>query len=602
MASLSAIGANLFLLVAAWGYGCSLERWLPQSFSFLDRLAFSLLGGLGLTGTLLFVVGQLWFSKAAILLTLLPGVILGLKALPSVIKGISAKPILDRKSALPAAIVLIVLSTAAIGGLAEPVGDIRMDAIAYHFLGPKVWVQEKLIRPVPDESLTAFPAIVETQYAALMAVGGQRAPTFFATIAFGSLILLLFSLASRSGLNPSYVLWVGAIVLTMPVVYRGGYGGFVDVTYSSFVLAAARLAFDARSPVHYAVCGAFCGFAMGTKYTGVIATGLVLISAFVPTTRLQALGADRRSKNMGILCGAALLFASPWYLRNWIVLGCPIYPPPPFLLRFFTVRYFPADALHQLAARIWREGQGMGRNLTDLALLPFHLTYHPANFINGAGGIGLTPLALAPFGLVRCWRDAFLRFLAIFASLQTLVWFVSAQEARYLIHGYVIAGIFAAWGWSYVKRVSPRWGAVCAGVIVGVSVLYGMAMICSARGDDVRAALSASFNSSRRSVEIPFVGAFEYLNRESSVTKVIILSPRVPPYYLDKPYVKPLGRLGEQVLAPNWRDQLLPELKRLHISDVLDVRSEDDDFKLKDLVGLQLVLEEKDTRIYRVLN
>jgi hypothetical protein len=82
----------------------------------------------------------------------------------------------------------------------------------------------------------------------------------------------------------------------------------------------------------------------------------------------------------------------------------------------------------------------------------------------------------------------------------------------------------------------------------------------------------------------------------------MILSPRVPPYYLDKPYVKPLGRLGEQVLAPNWRDQLLQELKRLHISDVLDVRAVDDDFKLKDLVGLQLVLEEKDARIYRVLN
>ena len=34
----------------------------------------------------------------------------------------------------------------------EPVGDIRSDTISYHYLGPRVWLRDGVIRPVLDES------------------------------------------------------------------------------------------------------------------------------------------------------------------------------------------------------------------------------------------------------------------------------------------------------------------------------------------------------------------------------------------------------------------------------------------------------------------
>lgn len=243
----------------------------------------------------------------------------------------------------------------------------------------------------------------------------------------------------------------------------------------------------------------------------------------------------------------------------------------------------------------------MGVNLLSLFFLPFHLTYHPANFMNGAGGIGIVPLALGPFGLFECCCGRFVKGLGLFALLQTIVWFVTMQESRYLIHVYVIAAIFGVCGWRYVVRVSKSIGRPLSGVVVATSVLYGVFMIGSARIDDVHAAVSSSFNEKRRSAEVPYLDSFCYLNKESSVTNVLILDPLVPPYYLDKDYVKPVGRRGEEAIphATNLQ-QVLAKIPHLHVSHVLDVRSAEAPFRLPDHPhNLTLVFEREDQRVYR---
>src|ERR1700740_5839 len=171
MRSLPAILANLVLAVAALGWGSVLRSLIPKSFSQLDRFVLMLLGGLGIQGTILFCVGQVRFSSPAIVLVLLAGVSLSLRPAADVIpkyrKALGGVPL----PFLPAAIVLLVLLVTAVGGLALPVGDTNDDAIAYHYLGPKVWLRERAIQPVPEEIQTYFPVVVETQYAALMSLG-----------------------------------------------------------------------------------------------------------------------------------------------------------------------------------------------------------------------------------------------------------------------------------------------------------------------------------------------------------------------------------------------------------------------------------------------
>lgn len=598
--------ANALLLVAVIGYGSLLGPLFSRTFSRIDRIAFVLLGGLGALGTLLFLVGQVRFSRLVVLVVLVPGLVLGARFVVRVVRSTQGAFRGLTLPVLPVGISAAVFLLTLIGGLAAPTGDIKTlgiknDSIAYHFLAPRVWLRNQIVRPIPDECLTAMPAIVETDYGALISLGGARAPDLFAAAKLLVLLLVCAGLALRLDLDIRERWWAIALIATMPVVYIGVTGGFVDAVYSGFVLAALRIALDLESQTSWILFGLFCGFAMGTKYTGIIACGLLIISALVASTAhkssLRAL-----SRGIAVATVVASCVAAPWYLRNWVLLGSPMYPPPPGVGHIFHVRYLPVDAIRRFHIEVWREGHGMGRDFWNFLMLPFHLTLYPADFLDGPGGIGLVPLALAPFGLLACRRDPILGAVGLFAVLQTAVWFVTEQDGRFFVHVLALLAIAGLLGWRYVAHAGTVRARILAGMVVAVSVLYGTFMIGRLQAENVHSVVSTRFEAQREQAEIPFLESFEKLNADSSVTKVLFLDPYVPAYYSGKPYIKVFGRWGEQTL-PNVTTvpQVLSQLGALHVSHILDVRWPDGKFEVpENTPGLTLVFERPDQRIYRV--
>lgn len=601
MRFLPAIFANIILLASALGLGGLLRPLFPEKFSEMDRFALSLLGGFGLLGTVLFCVGQFWFSRTAILLVLLPAMLLSIGIFRGALR--TCRTIFATGSApmIPVAVVSCVLIVTVIGGFAEPVGDMNSDAIAYHYHGPKVWLREGVIRPVADEILTSFPAAVETQFAALMSLGGVRAAGLFSFASLVSLLLVAASLGMRLGLDGRGAWWVMALSATMPAVYRGAYGGFIDVLFAGMLLGAARIAFDAVTLRHYALFGIFCGIAMGTKYTALISWVLLVLCCFVISALWRRQSLVLLLKSLGVSCAVAIVVCAPFYLRNWLLFGCPIYPPPPGLLRWFPATKLLPAVLLEVQRNVVETGVGLGRGVGKLLLLPFNLTYHTADF-RGAGGIGLAPLALGPLGILACRRNPFAWALALFAFLQMMAWFATAQVSRYAIHVYVLGAIFAVLGWQYIAKRGSKYARGVAALVLAFSVLYGLYMIVPDRIADMHAAVSPAFEDKRRHEEIPYLESFDYLNAQPSVSKVLILGPYVAPFYSDKPYVKPLGRWGEQTLPDaNNLQAVQAQSRELHVSHVLDVFPENGPLKLpENSPGLTLVFQRKDQRVYRI--
>ena len=598
------ISGNLLVFLSAFGFGGFLRPLLPRSFSKVDRLAVIPLGGFGLQGLLLYLVGLVRFTPAVIFSLLIPGALLGIRCLLQEARAGGLSLVVAKMPAVAGIVIALVLGVTALAGFAEPVGDERYDALYYHYLGPKVWLRDGIVHPVLDESHTAFPATVEIQFAPLQFFGGDAAPEFFSVIAFVLMIPVILATAIRCGLDPPDAWWAAALISAMPAVYRGLYGGMIDVIYAGFLILAARCAFDAESLTDYLLAGLFCGFAIGTKYTGLIATALLVLSVVAfPRNSLPRLSKPML-KGLALLCAAAGLVAAPWYLRNWLVLGCPIYPPPPFLGTILPARYFPMAALQEFNDVMWRTSwHGMGGGFLNLLLLPLHLTFHPANFESGAGGIGLLPLAFLPFCFsARRWEQ-FAKAFGFFGLLLTLGWFYTYQESRFLIQVYLIAAIFGVAGWRYVRDAGPRLARVLSVMTVAVSILYGLFMIVTSRAAEVRASVSASFAKSRNQAEIPFHESFQYLNRDPSAGKVLVLDPLVPTFYLDKDYIKPLGRRGEQPLPGITRPvEALNDLPAMHITHVLDVQSKSGGFQVPEHPkNLILIFETKGQRIYRVL-
>ena len=599
------IFANILLTVAAFGSGSVLIGFFPVFLRGVDRLAAILLTGLGCLATVLFLVGLVHFSLAAILAVLVPAGLLGIwYFLREAKHGLfpSSPP---RFPPIPALVIAIVLLITFVAGLAEPVSDLTSwDSIAYHYLGPRVWVRDAIIHPVPDESYTSFPANVETLYAALLAIGGSRAMPLFAVSSLGLLLLVTYGFALCLELDSRGAWWTAALVASMPAVYRGCYGGYIDGTLVCFVLLSFRIAVEAGGTRDFALSGLFSGLAMGTKYHGIIAFLLILACAFLFHLLSRRENLSVILKHLAILGGVAAAVASPWYLRNWIVLGSPIYPPTPALSHFFPVKYMPPDAIANIVAAFDRSDRGMGRDLTSFLLLPFRLTFHPANYINGAGGVGLALLTLAPFGILVCWYRPFAKVTALFMFFFTVAWFLTAQDVRYILSVIVILAAFAIWGWQFVAKRAPRLGPFLARLSIGVSILYGLTMIASARASDARATASSSYEELRKHQDIPYFESFAKLNQDPTVKKVLVLDPLVPTYYLEKDYIKPVGRFGERSLPEGVESpEILSDLPKLAVTHVLDVKNEEHGFRvLSQRPDLTLVLDLEGQRIYRVMS
>ena len=597
----AALGVLLLALAAA-GAGCALFPRMGAQFRPWERLAFSFLGGWGVFSLALYLIGQFVFSRRMIVLATVGSAVLGTRFLWRIWRrGELPGPRLERRAFLPAVIVVFILVVTAVAGLAPVVGNWESDTVAYHLLGPKVWLRAGIIRSVADNCHTAFPQTAETMYAALFAIGGPLAPCFADFFTFGLLLAVAASLGTRCGLDPSGGWWVAAIVATTPAIFAGSHFAFVDGLYAAFFLAAVRTALDADGLFEWTSFGVFRGLLIATKYTGLLAVPALAVGlAF-----LQRKGEQQKWKEASAGLAAAgiatALVGAAYYVRNWVLLGCPIYPPPPGLVHLCHAKYLSAQAVQDFHRYILQRGAGLGRGPLAFLLLPFNLTYHTANF-HGAGGIGLIPLGLAPIGILATRKSPPTKLLVILTVLLTLVWFLTQQESRFLISVYAIAMVFGVIGWRHSEMSGRRLERAAAGLLVGVSLLYGLFMIVKPEVVSIHAVISSGYAAKRRAQLVPYAESFDYLNQNPSVQEVLILDRSVPPFYLDKNYVKPVGQWGELTVegVKNSQDALAA-MRGLSITHVLDVNSTVAPFQVQEpAAGLQLVFEAENQRVYRV--
>lgn len=593
--ALQAIAANLLVMAAAFGYGSWIPRFLPETFSRFTRLVCVMIGGFGLLGLTVFLVGQISLNRWTI------GAILAAGVAFTFASKLRPWQLRVPIAGVPAAIVCAMLLWTAVAGLCLPVGDWGKDGVAYHLVGPKVWLREGVIRPIADSSVTSYPAIGEMVFTGLRAIGGDRAPGFSASWTMALFLGIAASLGRRCGLGVKAAWWLAALAITMPAIYNGGFFAFVDVIYAAFLLAAVRVGFDATERRHFALFGFFCGLAMATKYPALLALPVLIVCAVWVR---EDVGNFREAAKKSLVAAAvACIVASPFYLRNWILLGAPIYPPPAWVTNFLHVKYLSSDALQGFYDyNVWR-GRGHGRGMLEFLALPFNLTYHTADF-NGAGGIGITPLAFGPIGLLAAWRERFARRLALAGFLLLVLWFFTMQESRYLIHVYTLGAIFAALGWQKIASLTGRRGRLLCAAAVALSMAYGIYIIGTFQFPAIRSVFSAQRASEWRRERAVFIEGFDYVNHTDEVKRVLILDRSVPTYYSDKDYVKPFGQWGERPYpGVNTVADILPRVTQMGITHVLDVQSEVAGYQVPpDYPGLTLAFEAAGQRVYKVLS
>ncbi len=277
-----------------------------------------------------------------------------------------------------------------------------------------------------------------------------------------------------------------------------------------------RLA-ETRRPQFAVLAGLAGGAAAGMKYDGLAAIVVLVVAAAALLKRRLDTAAVA---GFGV---AAVTVALPWYVKNAIATGNPVYP------LFFGGQNREAAA----ALRAGLRGYGRGHSLVDALLVPFRFLTSGRSFDRG-DFVSPLFLAFAPVSLlVRRLRIVVLA--GVFASVVYLaVWFVNSQQARFLVPlmpAFAIAGAVGAVALAARGEV----GRLAVAVVTSGAFLAGLAISVVYTSQFARYVVGGESAAAFLSAKSQYYDGMAWLNRHAPHGVVLTRVPSV--LYLRQPYV-----------------------------------------------------------------
>jgi hypothetical protein len=320
-----------------------------------------------------------------------------------------------------------------LSALAPP---LKFDSLVYHLVLPNAYLREGKILYLPWIVMSGMPQNAEMLYTWAIAMGGNIAATCLACL-FGILTILGLVGYLTQRLDERSA-WVGVTCLlagyTTSAVIGWGYVDYLVMLAGLGVLVCLDnwRSDPKRSWLIFA--GIFTGIAIGTKYT----SGILAISGAA-----VVIWHSWRSKRAFLPsifwygCMATLV-ALPWFLKNLISTGNPVYP---FL--------FPAGAVTPVRISVYQNLVAWG-DWRDIFLLPLRATITGQDSGDGyMASIGPLLFGLAWLAWVG-WKSrvqevrASLENGAVVALVGWLMWAIGNQLSGNLIQTRYYFSVFPA--------------------------------------------------------------------------------------------------------------------------------------------------------------
>ena len=198
------------------------------------------------------------------------------------------------------------------------------DSLTYHLFFPARWLQLRRLTIIPtpfgDEAPAYAPSDGELAFLALLMPFRSDAIARAGQVPFYALSgLVVYALARRAGASSVAALYAPMLFLLTPTMRNEAETALVDVIWTSMFLATfhfglrARETGDRKDEIFAGIC---LGLFLGTKFAALPYLPALLPLAFTPRFRQRA----------AWLLPGLLVCGAPWYLRNWIVTGSPVYP------------------------------------------------------------------------------------------------------------------------------------------------------------------------------------------------------------------------------------------------------------------------------------
>jgi len=287
------------------------------------------------------------------------------------------------------------------------VPPVSRDALTHHLYVPKLYLEHCGIYEIPLIKFSYYPMNLDLIYMGALYLGSDILPKYIHMFfGFGTGYLIYRYLKRRTPLH--YALLGSIFFLSIPIIVKLSITVYVDLGLVFFTTASLLLLFHwiekGFQTRYLTFAGLCCGLAVGTKYNGLIV--FFLLTLFVPSLYLRNTSLDKqkaipaiRATVLFFIC--SLLAVSPWFIRDFIWTGNPIYPLYDSLFNtqlianettihgVFATRYaLYGENIWQLLllpVRIFFEGMDDNPRYFDGRLNPFLLLLPLFAFIRGNG-------------------------------------------------------------------------------------------------------------------------------------------------------------------------------------------------------------------------
>ncbi|MBN1866120.1 glycosyltransferase family 39 protein [Candidatus Sumerlaeota bacterium] len=299
----------------------------------------------------------------------------------------------------------------------------QSDALRYHMSAPQEWLKAGRLVYLPYNAFSNFPSTVEMLFLFGLGLSGDLLAKGFHFLFFPlttGAVALLTSEAVRCGAGVSGVvpqdsqdseeqeerkehgqdaratilglrpsILAVAVWSTSPIVVPLAGWDYIDLAVLLFGLGIVyyliRWARSGRA-AHWLLAAAFGGLLCGSKYTGVLTValgGAILLAFGIVLREGRGLGAAvwtgiRRAVVFGLVAAA---IASPWWIKNAVHTGNPVYP--------MAWGLFGGGEWTEVNTEVYigktRE-KGEGRDLKALIRLPWATAMYPRTFEDFAIG------------------------------------------------------------------------------------------------------------------------------------------------------------------------------------------------------------------------
>jgi 4-amino-4-deoxy-L-arabinose transferase-like glycosyltransferase len=347
------------------------------------------------------------------------------------------------------ALALLLAAALALDLVAASAPPTSADALKYHLALPSLWLRAGSIGDVFSVWESFNPFGIEMLYGQGLALGGGPCASAVGGILAVLAAAAVYGLGRELGAGTRLAGLAAAALLVLEGVFTwSATSVFVELGLTFFVVLAAwyALRFSRRGAARDLVwAGAMAGAAAGTKYVGLQAWVLVAPLALLALRR-------RHLRAAAGALGAAALLGGPWYLKNAIVAGNPVYPLGG------GGKWWTADSqrmLDELGA-----AYGVHAGLARILVLPVDLLAHGNAFDRGQYvGTAIFVAALLALAVART-RAAVV--LVASAFLYAVAWWYLSPQARFLLPA---LAILAAVGGPAVAAIARR-GRIGTAVLV----------------------------------------------------------------------------------------------------------------------------------------